>query len=370
MAANDLDECFEDVDWSFSEQLCRSELDGIHPYPAKFIAEIPVTFLERLTVPEGCAVLDPFVGSGTTLAQAQRFGYSAIGIDLNPIACLMTRVKTNLLPQGAASIASTVFREASEVPEDSWHGRIPNVDHWFQPAVKKRLGELTAAIDGLPAELRDIARLALSSIVVRVSNQDSDTRYAAVSKKVTSTDVDTQFKNSVDRVVSALSARDYELSECLVIEGDALEVDLTTTRVGAIITSPPYPNAYEYWLYHKYRMYWLGHDPVAVKGREIGARAHFFKKNGHTAHTFRDQMTRAFAAWAPALVPNGWIAIVVGRSRIHGEIVDNATMIQEVARDFGFDNQYRVEREILRSRKSFNLSHANIASESVLVMRR
>ena len=42
-------------------------------------------------------------------------------------------------------------------------------------------------------------------------------------------------------------------------------------RVGLVITSPPYPNAYEYWLYHKYRMYWLGLDPIAVKKQEIGA---------------------------------------------------------------------------------------------------
>ena len=43
------------------------------------------------------------------------------------------------------------------------------------------------------------------------------------------------------------------------------------------MTSPPYPNAYEYWLYHKYRMYWLGMDPIAVRQQEIGARPHYFR---------------------------------------------------------------------------------------------
>jgi site-specific DNA-methyltransferase (cytosine-N4-specific) len=56
----------------------------------------------------------------------------------------------------------------------------------------------------------------------------------------------------------------------------------------------PYPNAYEYWLYHKYRMFWLGMDPLKVRAKEIGARPHFFRKNGATMHDFERQMTLVF----------------------------------------------------------------------------
>jgi site-specific DNA-methyltransferase (cytosine-N4-specific) len=81
-----------------------------------------------------------------------------------------------------------------------------------------------------------------------------------------------------------------------IIEADTLaitEQDIAA-NVGLVITSPPYPNAYEYWLYHKYRMWWLGFDPLAVKEKEIGARAHFFKKNHHTAELFVEQMRTTF----------------------------------------------------------------------------
>jgi len=38
-----------------------------------------------------CVVLDPFVGSGTTLLVAQRLGRSGIGIKLNPDYCEIVR---------------------------------------------------------------------------------------------------------------------------------------------------------------------------------------------------------------------------------------------------------------------------------------
>ena len=55
--------------------------------------------------------------------------------------------------------------------------------------------------------------------------------------------------------------------------------DVGDEGFGRLVTSPPYPNAYEYWLYHKYRMYWLGFDPIPIRENEIGARPHYFKTN-------------------------------------------------------------------------------------------
>ena len=135
-----------------------------------------------------------------------------------------------------------------------------------------------------------------------------------------------------------------------------------------VITSPPYPNAYEYWLYHKYRMYWLGFDPLAVKSREIGARAHFFKHNHHTKDDFARQMNQTFGLIRTVLTPGGYACFVIGRSRIHGRIVDNARIVEEAAA--GFDRVFSTERVLSASRKSFNLSHANIKTETVLILKR
>lgn len=80
-----------------------------------------------------------------------------------------------------------------------------------------------------------------------------------------------------------------------------------------------------------------GYDPL-VKEKEIGARAHFFKKNRHTSQTFVDQMTSAFRKFSEMLTLDGWVCFVVGRSIIHGETIDNAAIIRKVGEDSGFGN--------------------------------
>ena len=358
-----------EIDWDFPERVAHSGIEGIHPYPAKFIAELPRALMDALPVPQGTAVLDPFCGGGTTLAECQRRGLPSVGIDLNPIACLMARVKTAPRPVSLKETASAVVNRACQdlgvaIPP------IPNLDHWFDRRIQRPLAALIEAIDGVPAAGRDALRLALSSIVVRVSRQESDTRYAAIEKNVRGSDVSALFRRAAFRLDDVLAERDYPLAPADVFEADILTFDPSRIggRIGMIITSPPYPNAYEYWLYHKYRMYWLGYDPLAVKAREIGARAHFFKRNHHTGDDFARQMARTFDLIRAVLVPGGYACFVMGRSRIHGRVVDNARIVEEAAA--GFDRVFSTERTLSASRKSFNLSHANIKTESVLVLRR
>ena len=358
-----------EVNWDFPERVTHSGIESIHPYPAKFITEIPRALLNALPIPPGTAVLDPFCGGGTTLVECQRGGWPSVGIDLNPIACLMARVKTAPRPLGLKEVAACIAdraRRAIDVPIPP----LPNLDHWFDRPVQHALAALTEAVDTAPAASRDALRLALSSIIVRVSRQESDTRYAAVNKNVTGSDVFVLFHRAASRLDDVLAERDYPLAQAEVFEADIVTFDPSRigARIGMVITSPPYPNAYEYWLYHKYRMYWLGFDPLAVKAREIGARAHFFKRNHHTGDDFARQMARTFDLIRTVLVPGGYVCFVVGRSRIHGCVVDNARIVEEAAD--GFDRVFSTERTLSASRKSFNLSHANIKTESVLVLKR
>lgn len=323
------------VDWDFSTPSQTMEVESIHPYPAKFIGRIPRALIEYLPIPPSTAVFDPFCGSGTTLVEAQRAGLDAVGIDLNPIACLLTRVKTSALPPSLKEAAASVIEEAKRnnshaIPD------IPNVGHWFKTDVQRAVNAIARTITRAEYQAwSDQLRLALSSILVKVSNQESDTRYAAIEKTVSFDDVFIAFSAAAGKLERALRQRDWTPGAVQVIEKSTLEVSSAdvTHKIGLVITSPPYPNAYEYWLYHKYRMWWLGLDPLSVKSKEIGARAHFFKKHHHTADLFVEQMRQTFTLIDSVLVQHGFVCFVVGRSRIHGKIVDNAAIIDRVARE-------------------------------------
>ena len=360
------------VDWSFTKRERAPAVEAIHPYPAKFIGDLPRALLQALPCPDGTLVFDPFAGSGTTLLEAQRRGLPSVGVDLNPIGCLIATVKTSPAPEGLPEAARAISLAASKNKSPrAWD--IPNVGHWFKAEVQASVSALLQEISKTTDKgLHDALRLALSSILVRVSNQDSDTRYAAVDKQVTGSDVFEKFVAAAEKLNKSLLARGWGLPPAKVIQANTLTIDpaVLEGRVGLVVTSPPYPNAYEYWLYHKYRMWWLGFDPLAVTEQEIGARAHFFKRNHHTEENFWDQMRSTFKLINRVLVKEGYACFVIGRSKIHGRIVDNADIIQAVSAEFGFSMTSRIERIISSTRKSFNLSHANIKTETVLVLQK
>ena len=57
------------TDFDFTDSKTKYLTHGLHPYPAKFIPQIPDILIRELTS-EGDTVADVFCGSGTTLVEA------------------------------------------------------------------------------------------------------------------------------------------------------------------------------------------------------------------------------------------------------------------------------------------------------------
>ena len=102
------------ADWHFATAKTQTGVHGIHPYPAKFIPQIPRQLIEILAPSAGSVVFDPFCGSGTTLVEAQSAGYSSVGVDLNPIATLIARTKTRHTTRSVHLAAQLIVRDARE----------------------------------------------------------------------------------------------------------------------------------------------------------------------------------------------------------------------------------------------------------------
>lgn len=62
-------------------------------FPHSYSPELVEAILDAWALPPGSALLDPFVGAGTTLRVAHEKGYSALGTDLSPLAILVSNVK-------------------------------------------------------------------------------------------------------------------------------------------------------------------------------------------------------------------------------------------------------------------------------------
>lgn len=361
-------------DWTFRNAYTQDGPHGIHPYPAKFIPQIPRELIADLHPGDDSAILDPFCGSGTTLVEAARAGIPSVGIDLHPLACLISKVKVTPLGEDLRALAESVVERASASAMEP--PNIPALDHWFARDIQIALSGMVHAINAVPrVDERDALRVALSSIIVRVSRQESDTRYAAIDNSLRGADVGRLFLLAAANLAAALDETWGSLpcrGEAVVINKNILATrpDDIPKPVSLVVSSPPYPNAYEYWLYHKYRMYWLGMDPIAVRRNEIGARPHYHKRNPQTAADFEVQIGQLFDLLSSVIVPRGHACFQVGSSIIRGEHIDNAKIFERAATSRGFSLVAAMTREIPRARKAFNLSHARINEERILIFRR
>ena len=86
------------LDWDFADAQTGYLTHSLHPYPAKYIPQIPNVLIQELSS-VGDTVLDPFCGSGVTLVEALLLKRHAVGVDANPLACLIARAKTTRLTE-------------------------------------------------------------------------------------------------------------------------------------------------------------------------------------------------------------------------------------------------------------------------------
>jgi DNA modification methylase len=96
MAKQQLSTISIDYSWSFSDKTIKDTsyiTHGYYTYPAKFIPQLAERLIKENSR-EGDVVIDPFMGSGTTVVEAIVNNRLGIGTDINEIANLLAKVKT------------------------------------------------------------------------------------------------------------------------------------------------------------------------------------------------------------------------------------------------------------------------------------
>ncbi len=380
----------EQLDWDFAGASTGYLTHALHPYPAKFIPQIPNALIQELSS-VGDRVLDPCCGSGTTLVEALLLKRHAVGVDANPLACLIARAKTSRWGEIDIECLRQLEAQATAFAQRQLQGNLPlfpglntasqlnakptfeGIDFWFEPHVIDELSALKAMCLALESEAaRQVALTAFSSIIVAVSRQDSDTRYVRREKNIQPGDTAQRFV----RALSSATTRVVEFAElieprygCKVIQADILE-NPDVGEVDLVVCSPPYPNAYSYHLYHRTRMLWLNMDQLAFKKVEIGSHRKYSKKsNGAaTANTFRMELQRILSWLHRCLRPGGYACFVIGDSILKGEVMHNDQVLSQVATETGYRVEANLTRHMQDSKKSFNPAIGKIKEEHIVIL--
>ena len=85
------------TEWTFLDASTKKYTHALHLYPARMHPEIAKQIIEKYAKNKTDVVFDPFVGSGSVLLEGIIHGNQTIGIDINPFATLLSKVKTTVI---------------------------------------------------------------------------------------------------------------------------------------------------------------------------------------------------------------------------------------------------------------------------------
>lgn len=381
-------EILKGLDWSFSSDNTSYLSHNIHPYPAKYIPQIPNQLIRLLSLP-GEKVWDPFGGSGTTALEALLLGRQAISTDINPITQIIGKAKcttlTNddenlifsfgermqLLSKSRVSFSEQFKTNETEILHES--PIIPNQDKWFDNEVWKELGFIKWQINRLEnATVKNFLLAILSKILIRVSYQDSETRYVSAPIKIETGFVLKLFSHEIKIILPKIKSLGTLLRfrEATFITTDLRnESHQKDNSIDLIVTSPPYPNATDYHLYHRFRIFWMGYDPVEVGKAEIGSHLrHQKEKDG--IEKYLEEMQMSLCNMLRALRPGRYAILVLGDAIFENIDYATAELVGERAQKIGFELVGIYKRDLHSTKRSFISPARRIKEEKFLVLRK
>ncbi len=359
---------------------------GIHRYPAKFIPQIPRFCIEAHS-DVGDDVLDPFMGSGTTLLESYILGRNSYGVDIHPLARLIAKVKTTPLdPEVLSAMADELLKNirSDGGESDSWIPEIPNREHWFRPAVLSELATIKRNIWGLKkSDSKDFFKICFSSIIRRVSNSDNDSLIPEVTsfqRKLdeqgkTSYDALSRFENTVKnklidasdfwRLSQEVSKKYKALPQVNIVGNEARDIALEDGSMDLAVTSPPYASAVHYISVHKLEMYWLDliSSTAELDSRVVGtARAYVAeyrsweprsdipelarvlnelvakdKKSAYIVFKYFEEMRKNYVEVHRVLKRNGRYCVVVGENTFRKVRIPTYRILCSIAERSGFE---------------------------------
>jgi len=371
---------------------------ALHAFAAKFPPQIPRAFIEVLTRP-GDVVLDPMMGSGTTLVEAAMLGRRAVGVDLDPLALRICRVKTARVdPRGAMAAAQTAITQAQGLLldraalRDEMARRFDAATrefqaYWFLPETQDELMALLLGIEQVAeARARALLQLVFSSIIVTKSGGVSRARDLAHSRPHRVLDKQprsaiSEFSKKAIKAISALGALQFDPASVEIHAGDARGLPLPDSSVDLIITSPPYANAIDYMRAHKFSLVWFGEsveDLSTLRSTYIGSEkcrdlpeealpdtvtqavmavADKDRRKAAILHKYLTEMQLVLREMGRVLRPGSAAGIVVGPSTMRGVRVETQLLLSDIAASLGFDVVGIATRRLDRDRRMMPARH-------------
>lgn len=278
---------------------------NFYHYPARFSHLFARAAIRLFTEP-GEFVLDPFMGGGTTLVEAQELGRQSVGTDINSLAIFVSQVKTTPLSNDDIKEIEDWF---SELPDKinlrnpparafSWieSGYQRNVSGKRTWPIRKTLELALAHIN----ELNDVAQRKFVRCVLLKTGQWALHRR---NKVPTATEFRSQLFKHTSEMLESIKQLSTHLYKpiCLNrgtagIESEQLLNELPVPKL--ILTSPPYPGVHV--LYHRWQVDGRKETPAPfwIANSWDGRGASYYTFGSRSRHGLKSYYNRTEAAFA------------------------------------------------------------------------
>lgn len=278
---------------------------------------------------ENDVVIDPFVGSGTTLCEAARKGISAYGMELNVSAYYMAKTY---------ELANKTILERNELIDAVERILLTISD------TDKILPTITYAIQHNNSSLSDL----LSTLIILIDLFNNELSIPLLNKKwagLRKTILDIPF-------CTAQIKADM---------GDARKLKCKSNEATILITSPPYINVFNYHQKYRRSVEALGYDVLAIAKNEFGSNR---KNRGNrllTVIQYCIDMALSFKEAIRTCKQGTRMIYIVGReSTVLGYSFCNSRLIFEIATEI-FELPF-----LLRQERVFKNRFGQLIYEDIL----
>ena len=393
--------------WNFRTSNTKEYTHCYHTYPAMMIPQVARTLLERYKPTDKTElVFDPYMGSGTTLVEASIIGINSIGTDINPLARLISQVKTTHYDE------TTILNEINHIQqhyndfdpekvESKDFSRISNYSFWYTEDSLLRLSFLSQLINSLSPEIQDFFNVALSETVREVSftRHGEFKRYRMSEKSLAKfkPDVFSIFDNKLRRNLTGLieynqnslpsSSKICDFNTVYNIPEEIIKPE----SVDIVVTSPPYGDSHTtvaYGQFSRWANEWFNFpnaknldnilmggkkkstiniDPQSIRNELLQIK----EQNGPRyleVMSFLEDYANSMKNVARLIRPGGRVCYVVGNRTVKSVQIPLDYFTAEIFEDSGFKHEQTIVREIPNKRMPSKTSPSNKVGESVNTM--
>lgn len=367
-------EALDKINWNFNGAHTNYSVHSFHWYLGTFVPQIPSILITNFTDNEE-KVLDPFCGCGTTLVEAMRLRRYSIGVDMNSLACLISKVKTTVIEKNTLDlkvqeilkkidndfqILDNKFCDEHITPDlrhlkDKINKHIPNFpdkENWFHIKTLWELGLIKMHIDNIEdKDFKDFCFVAFSDRLkylslhrktnygyiadncVKNKHGTHKLEYVGAVKefkrklKLMADDMNKFYADSINNNEEITLLNKY----CKVHQGDCGNLQfLDDNSIDLVVTSPPYPTTIDYTTGHRLSFYWLGYDINDInqmKKNEMGARCKRFTKE-RALNDYCKEMEIALSEIHRVMKKDSYFCLVFGEigKKLNGETVEEKIM--------------------------------------------